>query len=71
MGKISRDIDELVYKQKLTDQWIPLSDCKSGEILVSVETAPKGVVETQKVDMPTRQASTLFTFKVFSCYLVH
>ena len=41
MGKIAMDINELVYKQKLTDQWIPLSDCKSGEIFVTVETAPK------------------------------
>ena len=30
MGRIAMDINELVYKQKLTNQWIPLSDCKSG-----------------------------------------
>ena len=57
MGKISMDINELVYKQKLTDQWIPLSDCKSGEILVSVESAPQSIVETEKVDMPSKPAS--------------
>ena len=51
------DINELVYKQKLTDQWIPLSDCKSGEILISVKTAPKSIVETEKFDMPTKPAS--------------
>ena len=57
MGKIAMDINELVYKQKLTDQWIPLSDCKSGEILISVETAPKSIDESEKVDMPTNQES--------------
>merc|ERR1711915_81692 len=49
MGQVSMDIDELVHKQNLTDQWIPLSNCKSGEILVSVETAPKTQEELEKV----------------------
>merc|ERR1711915_368771 len=49
MGQVSMDIDELVHKQNLTDQWIPLSICNSGEILVSVETAPKVVMKLEKV----------------------
>merc|ERR1711915_965407 len=49
MGQVSMDIDELLHKQNLKDQWIPLSNCKSGEILVSVETAPKTQEELEKV----------------------
>merc|ERR1711915_810715 len=40
------------------DQWIPLSNCKSGEILVSVETAPKTQEDLEKLSVGTDLKTT-------------
>ena len=38
MGNLSLSVLDLIEKQSLVNQWMPLSDCKSGEILISVNT---------------------------------
>ena len=38
MGNLSLSVLDLIEKQSLVNQWMPLSDCMSGEILISVET---------------------------------
>merc|ERR1711915_801360 len=42
LGNAVLDISSIQEKSQLINQWIPLSNCKSGEILVSAEFVPQG-----------------------------
>merc|ERR1711915_672104 len=42
LGNSVLDISSIQEKSQLINQWIPLSNCKSGEILVSAEFMPQG-----------------------------
>merc|ERR1711915_662386 len=41
LGNAVLDISSIQEKSQLINQWIPLSNCKSGEILVSAEFVPR------------------------------
>merc|ERR1711915_1015845 len=44
LGNAVLDISSIREKSQLINQWIPLSNCKSGEILVSAEFVPQGKI---------------------------
>merc|ERR1712025_1206125 len=49
LGNVSLDIQEIITKQSISDQWVTLSDCKSGEVLISYEIIPKKIVVDTEV----------------------
>ena len=50
LGNVSLDIQEIITKQSISDQWVTLSDCKSGEVLISHEIIPKKIVVDTEVN---------------------
>merc|ERR1711872_638068 len=44
LGNAVLDISSIQEKSQLINQWIPLSNCKSGKILVSAEFVPQGKI---------------------------
>merc|ERR1712055_629563 len=48
LGSTSLDIGVVQTNIKLLNQWVPLENCKSGEILLSAEFIPSSMVEQQK-----------------------
>merc|ERR1712105_543409 len=53
LGFKTMDITVIQEKQKLLNQWIPLENCKSGEVLLSAEFIPLASIqqgETKPVD---------------------
>merc|ERR1711936_418537 len=45
LGKTSLDIIAIQKNKKILNQWIPLEDCKSGEVLLSAEFVPLASVK--------------------------
>merc|ERR1711981_822602 len=48
LGHKVMDINSVVKKKKLLNQWIPLDNCKSGEILLSTEFIPIADIQKSK-----------------------
>ena len=40
LGKALINMDQIMENKKIVNQWILLTDCRSGEVLLSVEFAP-------------------------------
>merc|ERR1711936_1363572 len=47
LGNTSLDVKSVQKNKKLLNQWIPLENCKSGEILLSAEFLPLPIVKEQ------------------------
>merc|ERR1712226_458245 len=59
LGNASLDIITVQKNKKLLNQWIPLKECKSGQILLSAEFIPAAIVKEQgKVNKtePTKES---------------
>merc|ERR1711915_661653 len=76
LGNAVLDISSIQEKSQL-NQWIPLSNCKSGEILVSAEFVPQGKIvdfiriqsqrEVKKsIPVEVKEASDIKTKKIIS-----
>merc|ERR1712123_479524 len=48
LGSKTIDISSIQEHKQLLNQWIPLENCKSGEILLSAEFVPRGLVQKAK-----------------------
>ena len=48
LGSTSLNISSIQQQEKLLNQWVPLENCKSGEVLLSAEFIPLANVESQK-----------------------
>ena len=48
LGSTSLNISSIQQQEKLLIQWVPLENCKSGEVLLSAEFIPLANVESQK-----------------------
>merc|ERR1712106_1172131 len=45
LGKTSFEIHELLDKEGIVNQWVPLDNCKSGEVLISASFIPREINE--------------------------
>jgi len=50
LGNLTLDLDTLFKKKKIDNQWSPLENCKSGQLLISATFTPSLVVEEDEVD---------------------
>jgi len=50
LGNLTLDTDTLFKKKKIDNQWTPLENCKSGQLLISAIFTPSPVVEEGEVD---------------------
>merc|ERR1711936_905611 len=48
LGNTSLNVSSIQKQEKLLNQWFPLENCKSGEVLLSAEFIPLANVESQK-----------------------
>merc|ERR1711892_1648825 len=58
LGNTLLDICKVQEHQKLLNQWIPLEECKSGEVLISAEFIPLEKIQKQKEVEPTIAAES-------------
>jgi hypothetical protein len=56
LGNAKLSIKELIKKQRLVDKWIPLKDCKSGEILISAEFLEPSELGTERTSLVPRRS---------------
>ena len=61
LGHKVMDISSVIKQKKLLNQWIPLENCKSGEILLSAELVPIADISTSK------QIEKTSSIRGFSC----
>merc|ERR1712168_1767681 len=52
LGSTVLDLTQVQEKKQLLNQWIPLKNCKSGEVLISAEFIPQAAVQKQKESEP-------------------
>merc|ERR1711970_1483762 len=52
LGSTGLDLTQVQEKKQLLNQWIPLKNCKSGEVLISAEFIPQAAVQKQKESEP-------------------
>merc|ERR1712128_417414 len=48
LGNKTLDINSIQEHRQMLNQWIPLENCRSGEVLLSAEFVPHGSVQTPK-----------------------
>merc|ERR1712106_1104760 len=56
LGSIFLDLTKVLEHRQLLDQWIPLENCKSGDVLLSAEFIPLAMVQKQKDIEPIIEA---------------
>merc|ERR1711874_744008 len=60
LGHKVMDINSVVKQKKLLNQWIPLDNCKSGEILLSAEFIPIADIQKSKqIEKPKASEASL------------
>merc|ERR1711874_308631 len=60
LGHKVMDINSVVKQKKLLNQWIPLDNCKSGEILLSAEFIPIADIQKSKqIEKPVASEASL------------
>merc|ERR1712008_664278 len=59
LGSKTSDITSIQEHKQLLNQWIPLENCKSGEILLSAEFVPRGLVPKAKDIESTLQPESI------------
>merc|ERR1712173_315562 len=52
LGSTVLDLSQIQEQKQLLNQWIPLKNCKSGEVLISAEFIPQAAVQKQKESEP-------------------
>merc|ERR1712066_781050 len=52
LGSTVLDLTQVQEQKQLLNQWIPLKNCKSGEVLISAEFIPQAAVQKQKESEP-------------------
>merc|ERR1711860_481552 len=52
LGSTVLDLTQVQEKKQLLNQWIPLKNCKSGEVLISAEFISQATVQKQKESEP-------------------
>jgi len=69
LGNLTLDMDTLFKKKKIDNQWTPLENCKSGQLLISAIFTPSLAVEENEVD-ETDNTVVEFTKEVITEKLV-
>merc|ERR1739838_492616 len=59
LGNTLLDISKVQEHQQLLNQWIPLEECKSGEVLISAEFIPLEKIQQQKGVEPIIAAGSI------------
>merc|ERR1712115_278655 len=52
LGSTVLDLTQVQEQKQLLNQWMPLKNCKSGEVLISAEFIPQAAVQKQKESEP-------------------
>merc|ERR1712179_339202 len=52
LGSTVLDLTQVQEQKQFLNQWIPLKNCKSGEVLISAEFIPQAAVQKQKESEP-------------------
>merc|ERR1712066_117863 len=59
LGSTVLDLTQVQEQKQLLNQWMPLKNCKSGEVLISAEFIPQAAVQKQKESEPLESIAKL------------